>query len=70
MLFTFHWYPGVVPPLTGVAVNVTGNPVQIGLAFGEIVTPTGKTGSTIIEIAFEDAGLFIGQTVFEEVTTH
>ena len=27
--FFFHWYAGVVPPLTGVAVKVTEVPVQI-----------------------------------------
>lgn len=26
--FFFHWYDGVVPPLAGVAVNVTGLPEQ------------------------------------------
>src|SRR6476620_1583620 len=28
-LFTFHWYEGSLPPLTGVAVNVTEEPRQI-----------------------------------------
>jgi hypothetical protein len=60
----------MVPPLTGVAVNVTGFPVQIGLAFGEIVTLTNNTGLTTIVIAFEDAGLFNVQTAFDEVSTH
>ena len=27
--FTLHWYDGVVPPFTGVAVNVTLAPKQI-----------------------------------------
>ena len=27
--FTCHWYEGVAPPFTGVAVNVTGVPAQI-----------------------------------------
>jgi hypothetical protein len=35
-----HWYAGVVPPLTGVAVNVTEVPAQIAVAgFAAIVTP-------------------------------
>lgn len=29
--FNFHWYDGVLPPLVGVAVNVTDVPVQIVL---------------------------------------
>src|SRR4051794_37801694 len=30
--FTFHWYDGVVPPFTGVAVKVTAVPVQMVVA--------------------------------------
>ena len=30
--FTFHWYDGVVPPLTGVAVNWTDVPAQMAPA--------------------------------------
>jgi hypothetical protein len=29
LLFFFHWYTGELPPLVGVAVNVTEAPVQI-----------------------------------------
>jgi hypothetical protein len=36
--FTIHWYEGVVPPLTGVAVNVTGSPAQMVVALASIVT--------------------------------
>ena len=38
--FNFHWYAGVVPPLVGVAVNVTLEPEQIALSasFDIIVT--------------------------------
>jgi hypothetical protein len=41
--FTFHSKTGAVPPFTGVAVNVTGFPLQTGLedATMEIVTGVG-----------------------------
>ena len=29
--FLVHWYVGVVPPLVGVAVKVTDEPLQAGL---------------------------------------
>jgi hypothetical protein len=48
-LFTCHWYEGVVPPLVGVAVNVTEVPAQIEPE-GEaaIDTLTGSDGLTVI----------------------
>ena len=33
--FNFHWYTGKVPPLVGVAVNVTLVPSQIELSASE-----------------------------------
>lgn len=37
--FSFHWYDGVVPPLVGVAVNVTDVAEQIVLpGFAAILT--------------------------------
>ena len=38
---TFHWYAGMVPPLTGEAVKVTCVPAETGLADAEIDTLTG-----------------------------
>ena len=54
--FTFHWYAGVDPPLTGDAVNVTGVPAQTWLADGAMVTLTASRGLTTIAIATFDAG--------------
>lgn len=42
--FNFHWYEGVVPPLVGVAVNVTFVPEQIFVALALILTLAGKVG--------------------------
>ena len=42
---TFHWYEGAVPPLIGLAVNITEVPTQTGFADAEIVMLTGKSGS-------------------------
>ena len=53
-----HWYVGVVPPLLGVAVNVTFVPAQMAPAGdATIVTLAGKFGFTIIVIVFDVAGL-------------
>ncbi len=38
---TFHWYAGVVPPLVGVAVKVTDDPLQTGFAEAAMRTLTG-----------------------------
>ena len=54
--FTFHWYAGVVPPFTGVAVNVTSDPGQKGFDDAAIVTPAGRLEFTIMVMEFEVAG--------------
>jgi hypothetical protein len=42
---SFHWYDGVVPPLVGVAVNVTLVPVHIAPdGFADIEMLAGKFG--------------------------
>jgi hypothetical protein len=64
--FTFHWYIGFIPPLMGVAVNVTGNPLQEGLFEAVIVMLTGNTGLTDTGYWMLDAGLFVVQ-VSEDV---
>ena len=46
--FTIHWYAGVMPPLTGVAVKVTAVPAQTGFALAETDTLTGSNGLTVI----------------------
>jgi hypothetical protein len=68
--FTFHWKKGVVPPFIGVAVKVTLDPAQTGLAFAAIVTLTGRFGLTSMVIPLEVAGLFDMHTVSEDVSIH
>ena len=63
--FSFHWYVGVVPPLVGVAVNVTEVPAQTGLAEAATDTLTGRRGFTVIVTAFEVAGLPVGQVALD-----
>ena len=65
---TFHWYAGVVPPLTGVAVNVTVVPAQTVLAEGATETLTGNSGLTVIVMVFDVAGFPLVQ-VSPEVRT-
>ena len=65
--FTLQAYTGFVPPLTGLAVNVTEVPAQTGLAEAAIETLTGAAGKTVIVIAFEVAGLFEMHTGMEDV---
>jgi hypothetical protein len=63
--FTFHWKPGLVPPLTGVAVNVTDVPEQTGFAEGAILMLTGMRGFTIIVTGSDCAGFPPGHMAFE-----
>ena len=63
--FSFHWYVGVVPPLVGVAVNVTEVPAQTGLAEAAIDTVTGSKGLTVMVTVFDVAGLPVGQVALE-----
>jgi hypothetical protein len=45
----YHWYVGEVPPLTGVAVNVTFAPEQIGFTEAAIETLAVRVGLTNTE---------------------
>ena len=65
----YHWYAGAVPPLTGVAVNVTLVPAQTGLAPAAMVTLAVKIGSTTIVTAFDVAGDPVRQGEALEVIT-
>jgi len=56
-----HWYEGLLPPFTGVAVKVTLLPAQTGLAEAEMLTETGRYGSTDNWMMFEMAGFPVGQ---------
>ena len=62
---TFHWYTGDVPPLVGVAVNVTFVPAQTGFWDAVTETLTGNIGFTVIVTGLEVAGLPVGQMTFE-----
>ena len=53
MPFTFHWYEGVLPPLVGVAVNVTEVPAQIFVALGLTATEGVTEVETLIVMPFE-----------------
>ena len=51
--FNFHWYEGAVPPLVGVAVKVTLDPIQIAVSLAPILTLAGKLGLTVmVPVAF------------------
>ena len=58
----------MVPPLVGVAVNVTEVPAQTGLAEAAIDTLTGSKGLTVRVTVFDVAGLPVGQVAFEVST--
>ena len=58
-----------MPPLTGVAVNVTLVPAQIAPAgTAAMLTLTGKFGLTVIVIVFDVAGLPVGHVAFDVIT--
>ena len=55
-----------MPPFVGVAVKVTLVPEQIAPAGTDaMLTLTGKFGFTVMLIAFEVAGLPVGQVAFD-----
>ena len=55
----------MVPPLTGMAVNVTLVPAQTGLAEAVMETLAGINGFTIMVIVFDMAGEPVAQVSFE-----
>ena len=65
VLFTRHWYAGDVPPLVGVAVNITDVPEQTGFAEAVMATLTAETGLTAMVIVFDVAGFPDGQPMFD-----
>jgi hypothetical protein len=70
--FSFHWYDGAVPPLVGVAVNVTLVPAQIVLlvAFDTMLTLAGRFGLTMVVIPFDVAGEPVKHGVaLDDITT-
>ena len=67
--FTLHWYTGVVPPFTGVAVNVTDVPGQI--VVWDATTDTDGTGAgfTVMLISVLVAEVGEAQVAFDVSTT-
>ena len=64
--FSVHWYEGVSPPFTGVAVYVMLVPAQTvpeGLA--AMLTLTGRFGFTVNVSVLERAGDPVAQVAFE-----
>jgi hypothetical protein len=58
----------VVPPLTGVAVNVTVVPWHTGFADAPIETLTGRFELTVIVIVLDVAGLPVAHVAFDVST--
>ena len=54
---TFHWKPGVVPPLVGVAVKVTDVPAQTGFEDAAMLILAETFGFTVIVTELDVAGL-------------
>ena len=66
----FHWYVGVVPPLVGVAVNITDVPEQIAPAgFAEMLTLAVTLGSTVMVIPVDVAGDPLTHDALEVIVT-
>ena len=55
--FFFHWYAVLVPPLVGVAVQVTDVPAVTLLAEAEMLIPAATVGVTVMVTWFDVAGL-------------
>lgn len=67
--FNCHRYTGVVPPLTGVAVNVTGEPAHTEV-LSEIIFTVGVTlAETRIVIILLDTVVGLIQRAFEVIIT-
>jgi hypothetical protein len=73
--FSFHWYEGVVPPLVGVAMKVTGIPGQtsgVVVNAGEvdiILTEGTTTGFTVMVISEDEAVSGLPQASLDVNTT-
>ena len=66
--FNIHWYDGV-PPLVGVAVNVTLVPAQMVVADAATLTLGVSKGSTIIVTVFDVAGEPVAHVAVEVIST-
>ena len=60
----------MLPPLVGVAVNVTLVPAQIVLpGLAAMLTLAGRFGFTVIVMLFDVAGEPVAQVAFDVITT-
>jgi hypothetical protein len=59
--FTSHWYTGLLPPFTQLAVKVTDCPGHGGFGDAVIVAVTGIELSTCMVMAFETPGFPMAQ---------
>ena len=70
--FTFHWYAGTFPPLTGVAVNVTIVPWQMVLPEAAMETLTGSDAAAVITTWLDATGfpplMQVALEIIEQVT--
>ena len=66
--FNFHWYDGV-PPLTGVAVNVTLVPAHIVADDAAMLTDGATVLVTVMLIVFDVAVVGLAQPSDEVITT-
>ena len=66
---SFHWYEGVTPPFTGVAVKVTLVPEQTVVAVATIVTTGAAFALTVMVIALDVAVACVTQVKVDVITT-
>ena len=69
MPLTFHWYTGLAPPLTGVAVNVIAVPGQTVVCEAKMLTDGTGAGFTVIAISVLVAEAGDAHVAFEVITT-
>jgi hypothetical protein len=67
--FICHWYKGLAPPFTGVAVKVTDVLLQTEVAVAPILTAGTTSGLTVIVTVLDVAGLPVAQGSAFEVST-
>jgi hypothetical protein len=67
--FSFHWYAGLVPPFSTVAVNVTFVPAQTTMADAAMFTEGVTWVVTVTDIELDMAVATVKQVSFE-VSSH
>ena len=69
LLFTDHWYAGVLPALVALAVKVTCAPLHIVVALAVTLTAGADVGLTTIVIAGDVAVVGLAQPLLLVITT-